>query len=74
MRPEPLLSSSPPLSALARWRYDPIADPWLKALKHSARSGETARTWRCGFCDHRGIVDGGVLWRWFALHWWENRR
>jgi hypothetical protein len=28
---------------------------------------------RCGSCDHRGVVDGGVLWRWFALHRWKSR-
>lgn len=28
---------------------------------------------RCGFCDHRGVVDGGALWRWFALHRWNSR-
>ncbi|PAL19296.1 hypothetical protein CD928_22635 [Sphingopyxis sp. GW247-27LB] len=28
---------------------------------------------RCGFCEHRGVVDGGILWRWFALHHWDSR-
>lgn len=27
----------------------------------------------CGFCQHRGVVDGGTLWRWFALHRWDSR-
>src|SRR3546814_11842539 len=28
---------------------------------------------RCGFCGHQGVVDGGILWRWFALHRWDSR-
>ena len=27
----------------------------------------------CGFCGHRGVVDGAILWRWFALHRWNSR-
>lgn len=32
---------------IARGRYDPMAGPWLEALKHSKRSGGNARTWLC---------------------------
>src|SRR3546814_2851500 len=33
---------------IARGRYDPMAGPWLEALKPSKRSGENARTWLFG--------------------------
>ena len=43
---------------IARGRYDPMAGPWLEALKHSKRSGENARTWLFG-ADSAIIA---VLW------------
>lgn len=43
---------------IARGRYDPMAGPWLEALKPSKRSGENARTWLFG-ADSAIIA---VLW------------
>ena len=29
---------------------------------------------KCGNCEHRGVVDGAKLWRWFAVHRWNGAR
>jgi hypothetical protein len=27
-----------------------------------------------GNCGHRGVVDGAKLWRWFAVHRWNDAK
>lgn len=27
----------------------------------------------CDWCGHSGVIDGTLLWRWFAIHTWDDR-
>src|SRR3546814_11326214 len=60
---------------IARLCYPPMGERVagsFESLEEIRRNRSTVAV-RCGFCEHRGVVDGGILRRGFALHHWESR-
>src|SRR3546814_12989529 len=60
---------------IARWRCPPMEEcvaGSFESLEEIRRNRSNVAV-RCGFCGHQGVVDGGILWRWFDLTRWDSR-